>query len=247
MNANNIAQQRYDHARQIIYNTILPRIYQLIFETPQFPFWFTSNCLWAICVASKATDGKKFRIPLSFVLTALMTFVPTELSAFFIGKESPLKQSLYSVYLCILLWAITEIYTSSLLQKFKKYLGLIAAPLHTFNMMRILHYYTDETRKISWESALICGILLSISDIAIERIFKFFIKGTDSPFTRGTAFLRIIFAFVIFFLLTEETPAMIVFGVLPYKPVGLVIAVLYASMEFAVLADDIFTPKDKTY
>lgn len=245
MDLNHLHEKRFNDAQKLVLDRMIPRIYQLIFETPQFPFWFVSECYWAICVAYLTTKGTKYRRIFSFIITFCLTFVSTELSAFLVGRESPLSISQNSLYLCIVFWVLMELYPSNLLNNVKDYLSLFVAPLHTFNMMRILHFYNDETRRITWETSFAFGIIISIADILCARFIKFIIRGRVSPYIRASAFIRIILAYALFFLLTEETPAMIVFGILPYKPVGLAIAIIFAAMEFAVQADYLFAPKEK--
>ena len=232
----NLAQQeRFDHAKSIIRNRLIPRIYELIFSTPEFPVWFVFQVYFGVVLSAKLFENGKSRIR-SLLTTLLVTFVPTILIDVFVGKDLPLKESYKSVILCVCLWAVNRLFPSELLYTILNKSSVVFGPLHIFGMMRCLRYYNYLTRNNDWLASYLCGVVISISDILCAKLMF----GKKSIFTSISAFMRIILMYTLFFFLTEESPAMIVFGVLPYAPVGLVLSILFASMEFAVHALDVF-------
>ena len=246
--------ERYNELRGIISGKIIPQVYNLIFRTPEFPYWFVFQCYFGIVLSTKAFQQFRFKAIFSLILTVLVAFAPSIFVDLTIGESIPFSESWKSFLLCFLLWAVTQLFQTQLLQKVISTSSVVFGPLHVFGMMRCLQFYNDSTRKIDWTGAYFCGLIISVSDILVAKIFIFIVRGNRrTPFTRNWAFARMLILYSLFFFLTEESPANIVFGILPYKPVGLLLSIVFASMDFAVHAVDVFDvipgveePKQKT-
>ena len=233
--------QRYDRLRGILSSTIIPQVYNLIFSTPEFPYWFIFQCYFAIVLSSKSLENCRFRPFFSLIITMSVALAPSIFFDIVIGQTIPFSESWKSFLLCFILWLVTEMHQTKLLKKVINGLSVIFGPIHIFGMMRCLQFYNDESRQIDWIVAYICGILISISDLVVAKILiKIFRGNSRTPFTRPPAFLRMISLYTLFFCLTEENPINIIFGVLPYKPVGLFLCIFFGAMEFAVHALDTF-------
>ena len=245
--------ERYNQLREIISDKIIPQVYNLIFTTPEFPYWFVFQCYFAIVLSTKSLENCRFKRILSLILTVAVAFSPSIFVDLTIGQSIPFSESWKSFLLCFLLWCVSELFQTKLLKKVINMSSVVFGPLHIFGMMRCFQVYNDSTRKMDWTVAYFCGLFIAISDILVAKIFLFIVRGNrKTPFTRNSAFVRILILYSLFFFLTEESPANIIFGILPYKPVGLILSIVFASMEFSVHALDVFDvisvvePKQKT-
>ena len=172
-------------------------LFNLMFKSPQYPFWFYVQTLWSCYVVRKSCSKKKKSVFLfikNFVLCFMMIFLQRELFGLFINVTTPLQKnfSIFYIYsfIFVVFFLIPFNFNSIILSLFFVFITF----LYGFNQARIFTLVLrNAPRDFDPFQLLPLCIIFGILDQFFEFFFRPLLSGNDTKLSNEkTMFISII-------------------------------------------------------
>ena len=210
-------------------------LYQLIFGTSPFPFWFTVNCIWACYVIHISSKGRS--LPFGFALYAitsfLAVFIPREFYAFVMYKPSPISLHPASLLVHLVICALFGLLPQDLFVRLVSRGSLMLGLTQGAYQMRTLCFGLRNITYLEGFGTFICAALWATIDQLFIAILRALTGGRSVPASSLLYWLQTIIVFTAYWGVTHKNSVVPV--QFPIMPAAIVFSGIQGLVNAAAL------------
>lgn len=183
-------------------------LYNQIFGSQQFPYWFALQCVWC-CYVVRHSCQRQPRTALSalrqLLVSASMTFAARELFTFIYSRPSQIRQHPVSLAIFAGVFAAVTFSPSDIAYKA---LGFGAHFIASFQALNLMRFFTRMFRMVKslGQKKLFVVLGLSVLDQILEIVLRGFVAGVETRLSNMQSLLITVTVLLAWFLGTQRNP-----------------------------------------
>ena len=222
--------------------------YKVAFSTPQFPYWFSAQAIYACYIAKRSFAKQPVtwpRLIRKFVISFAMTFASREIFASVFQRPSPMNSHPMTLAIFLVVFIVINMSPWDIVYKLMNYMFMALALAQGFNQVRyftliLRHFKRDPDFASPWAVPIAAGFV--VLDNFIGLILCIALDGVE---TRVATKGRMLFSLVlmeVFWVCTNRNYLTQYIGIYPMQvsalALGMALGLANGAGVLAWIPDD---------
>ena len=204
-------------------------VYKPIFGSPQFPFWFGVQAMWACYVVHRSCRLKPRGVLnwiKKLILAFAVTFAPRELMAMVMRKASPIAHNPVSVGVFGAIFFVVSLCPYDVAYKVINFCYPVLGLLQGYNQTRLFTLILRAKLNLNNVQLVPLAIGFAVLDQVIEFFFRPLFGGVETNMSSPKSIFMTGISMLVFWLGTHENPYTSTIGIYPIQVSALVLGLV---------------------